>query len=39
VSGYLLYMDDGLMGDYQVVYDGSNKPFVNKFTVQGLTTG
>lgn len=36
-TGYKLFVDDGNDGDFRVAFDGSNKPGVRKFTVNGLT--
>jgi len=36
ITGYRLYIDDGLDGDYQIAYDGTDKPSVLSRTVEGL---
>ena len=37
--GYKLMMDDGLNGDFQVIYDGSVDYHTRQFTAVGLETG
>jgi hypothetical protein len=39
VSGYVLNMDDGKLGDYSPVYIGTNRDDITAYTVSGLTTG
>ena len=39
VSGYYLYMDDGLAGPLQLIYNGANKPFTYTYTAYNLRTG
>jgi hypothetical protein len=39
VTGYRLYMDDGLNGELRVVFDGSGLPFATNFIVSNLTSG
>lgn len=39
VSGYVLNMDDGRLGEMSVVYLGRNRPDLKEYTVEGLTTG
>ena len=36
VYGYVLLMDDGLQGDFEVAYDGSTNPQVTTFQATGL---
>ena len=38
-TGYKLLMDDGLNGQFQVVYDGSTDYHTRQFTAVGLETG
>lgn len=38
-SGYLLYMDDGRNGEFQVVYDGTGNFYTLTFAATGLETG
>jgi len=35
VTGYRLEMDDGLGGDYEVIYDGNNAPSLTTYVVGG----
>jgi titin len=39
VTGYILNMDDGRLGEYSQVYVGTNRPDLTEYTVTGLTTG
>ena len=39
VTGYVLNMDDGKLGEYTPVYIGTNRPDLTEYTVTGLTTG
>ena len=39
VIGYQIWMDDGDVGDFTIVYDGLNYPNVLKHMVTGLITG
>jgi len=39
VTGYILNMDDGRLGEYTQVYIGTNRPDLTEYTVSGLTTG
>lgn len=39
VSGYVLNMDDGKLGDYSPVYIGTSRDDITEYTVSGLTTG
>lgn len=39
VTGYRLYIDDGLNGEFKVVFDGSSLPFTTNFIVSNLTSG
>lgn len=36
IYGYILKMDDGLNGDYAIVYDGSSNPMQQESLVKGL---
>jgi hypothetical protein len=36
ITGYRLYIDDGLDGPFHVAYDGQDKPSVLERTVEGL---
>lgn len=38
-TGYLLYIDDGRNGDFNIVYDGSGNFFTLTFAATGLETG
>lgn len=38
ITGYRLYVDDGLDGDYQLAYDGKDRPSVLMKTVEGLSS-
>lgn len=35
-TGYILYIDNGNDGDFRVAFDGTNKPGIRKYTVEGL---
>ena len=39
ILGYLLYMDDGNGGQFELIYDGSVFPGITYSDVQGLTNG
>ncbi len=39
VLGYIVQMDDGLGGDFSVVYDGQTNPQVSSYTAEGLEPG
>ena len=39
ISGYYLFMDDGLAGPLQLIYNGANKPFTLAYTAYNLRTG
>ena len=39
ITGYLVFMDDGLNGNFKQVYDGRNKPLQLYFTAVKLETG
>lgn len=39
ITGYILYMDDGNLGSYSVVYNGAGKENVFTHIEQSLTTG
>ena len=36
ITGYRLYVDDGLDGEFNVIYDGRDEPSVLSYTVDGL---
>ena len=38
-TGYLLYIDDGLNGDFSLLYDGTDNFFTLTFAATGLETG
>ena len=39
ILGYLLYIDDGNGGQFDIAYDGSVLPGVTYYHMQGLTNG
>lgn len=39
VYGYVLMMDDGLLSDLSVIYDGSTNPQTTTYQVLGLVAG
>ena len=39
IRGYILYMDEGLGGPFQVVYDGRLNPKLVEYRVNGLIPG
>ena len=39
ITGYHLYMDNGLRGDFELVYNGEGVPTVRSFEASGLVTG
>ncbi len=39
ISGYLLYVDDGLTGVFSLVYDGSLNPKTVSYRVNDLVPG
>ena len=39
ITGYLLYMDNGIHGDFDLVYNGEGVPTVRNFEATGLVTG
>ncbi len=38
ITGYVLEMDDGLLGDFEVIYDGDNAPSLTQFAVGGSSS-
>ena len=38
IIGYRLEMDDGLGGDYVIIYDGMNAPSLTQFVVGGSSS-
>lgn len=36
ITGYILYLDDGLDGDFEIAYDGRDHPSKLAFTATGL---
>ena len=39
ILGFILEIDDGNGGQFSTIYDGSSKPGIKHFHVQGLTNG
>ena len=39
VDGYMLYVDDGLSGNFNSIYDGTGDPHTLTYLATGLTTG
>jgi len=39
VEGYLLYMSEGLHGDFRLAYNGSSNPLQRHFIASNLTIG
>jgi len=36
ITGYILYLDDGLDGEFKIAYNGRDQPSKLSFTVTGL---